>query len=158
MIQPNIDAYAQIARHHSDLTQPDAIRSYFEQLFYNMGNERLDVKRIVQMFNSGTRASMSFPFADAAVAFKLVDDSAQQIVYVLHEAPELEERLRAGERSRELFRSLGMYGVSLFEQDIRALDGFGAIERLDESVRLLSRHYYDNQSGVIISPKATGLD
>ena len=99
---------------------------------------------------------MSLPFADAAEAFKLIDDSAQQTVYVLHEAPDLEARLRAGERNRRLFRELGMYGVNLFEQDIRKLDELGAIEllKLDESaVLLLFERYYNEQVGITLSPE-----
>ena len=156
MIQPNIDAYGQIARRFDDLAGLDAIHAYFKQLFYNIGNERLDYKHIVQMFNDGAKASMSLPFADAAEAFKLIDDSAQQTVYVLHEATDLEARLRAGERNRRLFRELGMYGVNLFEQDIRKLDELGAIEllKLDESaVLLLFERYYNEQVGITLSPE-----
>jgi CRISPR-associated endonuclease/helicase Cas3 len=152
MIHPNIDAYRQVARQYDDLAGLDAIRAYFEQLLYNLGDERLDAKRIVPMFNENARAA-SFPFADVAQAFKLIDDSAQQTVYVLHEARELEDRLRAGERSRELFRALGAYGVSLYDQDVQALAALGAIERLDESVLLLFEKYYGEKMGVDLSPE-----
>ncbi len=153
MIQPNIDAYGQVARNHKDLADLDAIRAYFEQLFYNIGEEQLDSRKIVPMFDDGARAKMSFPFADVAEKFKLIDDAAQRTVYVLHEASTLEKRLRDHERSRELFRELGAYAVSLFEQDIRVLCEFGAIEQLDEFVWLLSGVYYNEQIGVTLSPE-----
>ena len=66
---------------------------------------------------------------------------------------ELEARLQNGERSRELFRALGVYGVTLFSGDIKALDALGAIERLDESVWLLQDLYYDETMGVTLSPE-----
>ena len=154
-IRPNIDACGQVARNFEDLAGLPAIRAYFEQLFYNIGEERRDVKKIVPMFNDGVKA-FSFPFADASAAFRLIDDSAQQTVYVLGERPDLAARARSGERSRELFREMVAYAVTLFEQDIRALDEFGAIERPDPSdvsVLLLFEQYYDERMGVTLSPK-----
>ena len=152
MIQSNIDAYSQIARQYSDIAGLDAIHAYFRQLFYNLGKGHLDAKKIISMFNDGAKA-VSFRFADAASAFKLIDDSAQRTVYILHEKPDLEKRVRSYERNRALFRELGAYAVSLFEQDIWALDELGAVERLDESILLLSECYYDKQIGVTLSPE-----
>jgi CRISPR-associated endonuclease/helicase Cas3 len=153
MMEANISAYGQIARRYDDLAGLDAIKAYFEQLLYNIGEEQLDQKKILPMFINGAKSGMSFPFADAAKAFRLIDDSAQQTVYVLHEAPELQKRLCSGERTRELFRKLGSYAVSLFERDIRVLDEPDAIERLDESVYLLKEAYYNGQMGVTLSPE-----
>jgi len=152
MIQPNIDVFGQIARKYDDIAGGEAISAYFKQLFINIGPERLDMKNILPMFNDGAKA-VSFRFADAAMAFKLIDDTEQHMVYILHEAQELETRLRSGERSRGLFRVLGMYGVNLFEQDIRALEKVGAIERMDESVLLLRMEYYEKQIGVTLLPE-----
>ena len=148
MIQPNIEAYNQIAREHDDLADMQAIQAYFEQLFYNKGDDALDSKKILPIFNNGARMDMSLPFADAAKEFKLIDDTSQQTLYVLHESPELEMRLRGGERNRVIFRKLGQYAVSLFQQDIQGLDELGAIERLDESAWLIPRHHYDEQLGI----------
>jgi CRISPR-associated helicase Cas3/CRISPR-associated endonuclease Cas3-HD len=152
-IRQNIEVYRQIARWFPDVAGLDAIRSYFEQLFYNKGTERLDEKKIVERFNDGAKTKMSFPFADISRDFRLIDDAAQQTVYVLHLAPELEERLRKGERNRELFRALEPYAVSLYENDVRALQKLGAVEYLDESVLLLYHKYYDEQTGVSLSPE-----
>jgi len=154
MIQPNIGAFEQISKKYDDLSELDAIDEYYRQLYYNIGEHSLDSKRILPMFNDGAKAA-SFRFADAAAAFKLIDDQAQQTVYVLHEVPEIEERVLAGERSRELFRLLGGYGVSLFEQEIRDLKALGAIwlpDRSDHSVLLLYKKYYDGPIGVTLSP------
>jgi len=154
MIRPNIDAFGQIARKYDDLSELDAIEEYFLQLYYNIGKDRLDSKCILPLFNDGAKAA-SFRFADAAAAFKLIDDQAQQTVYVLPEAPDIEERVVAGERSRELFRALGGYGVSLFEQEISALEALGAVwrpDRSDKSILLLYKKYYDEQIGVTLSP------
>ena len=152
-IQPNIDAYRQTAHRHKDLSDLSAIRGYFEQLFYNKGDKLLDEKSILKSLEDGAKAAMSFPFKDLAAQFKMIDDSAQQTVYVLHEATELEFRLRQEERTRELFRAIGTYAVNLYEHDVRKLLELGAIERLDESVWLLSKSYYDEHMGAQLSPE-----
>jgi len=153
MIQPNIGACGQVIRKYDDLASLDAIKAYFNQLHYNIGDEQLDLKHIVQMFIDGVKAGLSFPFEEVAKTFKLINDATQQTIYILHEAPELEARLRSGERNLELFRALGIYGVSLFEKDMKELVALGAVERLDESVLLLSRHYYSDQIGVSLAPE-----
>ena len=155
MIQSSIDAYRQTAHKYKSLSDLSAIRSYFEQLFYNKGKELLDEKAIIKSFEDGAKAAMSFPFKDVAEEFKFIDDSLQQPIYVLHEAAELENRLRQGERSRELFREIGAYAVNLYKHDIRKLLELGAIERLDndECVWLLTETYYDKHMGVQLSPE-----
>jgi CRISPR-associated endonuclease/helicase Cas3 len=155
LILHNIDAYAQAARQFSDITTPEAVTAYFNCLFYNMGEPALDTKKIVERFNDGAK-SFSFPFADAAEAFKLIDDTVQRTVYVLYDAPELSDRIRSGERSRELFRLLGPYAVSLYEHEINNLKELGAIEhpdRNDPYLMLLADHYYDEHIGISLSPE-----
>jgi CRISPR-associated endonuclease/helicase Cas3 len=152
VIRQNIDAYRQIERRVDDLAGLDAVRAYFEQLYYDRGPERLDEKGILALSNKGA-GEASFPFADLDRDFKLIENSAQRTVYVLHRAPELDKRLRDGERSRELFRALQPYAVSLYQNDFAALDALGAVEVLDESVMLLYALYYDGQTGVILSPE-----
>ncbi|MDR3122129.1 MAG: CRISPR-associated helicase Cas3' [Clostridiales bacterium] len=152
-IQANIDAYRQIARNFEDVAGLDAIRSYFEQLFYNKGDGALDQKQILKMFEDG-RASRNFPFKTAAELFRLIDDRRMRTVFVLGEAPELENRLRAGERTREIFRALGQYAISLYrDPEIDALCRLGAVEFLDDEALLLTGAYYDEHFGVSLSPQ-----
>ncbi|MCL2035187.1 MAG: DEAD/DEAH box helicase [Oscillospiraceae bacterium] len=84
--------------------------------------------------------------------FRLIEEDTN-VVYFLKEAPDLEKRLRSGERSRELFRKLGAYSISLYLSDFRALYDIGAVERLDEGIFLLLDCYYDENCGVMLSPK-----
>ncbi|MDR2904000.1 MAG: CRISPR-associated helicase/endonuclease Cas3, partial [Clostridiales bacterium] len=152
MIEPNIGAFRQIAGKYSDLAGLDAISAYFEQLFYNLGDDKLDAKNILRLFNAGAGA-FSFPFEDAAKAFRLIDDSAQQTIYCLNECPELDERIRNGERSRELFRAIGPYGINLYDFDVKKLRDLGAVESLDKSVQLLPALYYSEETGVSLTPE-----
>jgi CRISPR-associated endonuclease/helicase Cas3 len=154
MLKPNIDAYGQISRRYNDIADLDAIRGFFEQLFYNIGDRDLDAKEILQMLNDGAIAR-SFPFSEVAKAFKLIDDEAQQTIYILSNVPDLEARLYSGERSREIFRELRPYAVSLFESDVKELDALGAImypDKSDPNVQILFEQYYNEHVGVILSP------
>ncbi|MDR1204360.1 MAG: CRISPR-associated helicase Cas3' [Peptococcaceae bacterium] len=150
-IKPNIAAASQAVRGRDDIASPDAIKAYFEQLFYNKGNESLDSKDVVSRFDAGLR-SFSFPFRTVSKEFRIIEENTQ-IVFVPREAPELANRLRGGERTRELFRELARYSVSLTEEDVSKLNEIGAVEQLDSDVRLLADDYYDERFGVNISPR-----
>ncbi|GHU44296.1 CRISPR-associated helicase/endonuclease Cas3 [Clostridia bacterium] len=158
-IQPNIDAMRQVERKYTDVAEPEAIKAYFERLYYNKGEEALDAKDIVKAFDDGLKNKLSFPFKEVAKQFRLIDDKMTKMVYILKEVPNLEEQVRevvrcGDKRERSLFRTLGAYGVSLYKDtDYKALEELGAIEVLDEQIALLSREYYDECYGVTLSPE-----
>ena len=152
VIEQNIAAARTALRKHDDPASLQAITSYFEQLYYVKGQEALDSKNIVRKMNGSLR-SFSFPFREISEKFKLIEEDTR-VVYYLKEASDFEERLRSGERSRDLFRKLGAHSVSLYPSDFQALYEIGAVERLDEGVFLLLDYYYDKDFGVILSPKS----
>ena len=155
MLKPNIDVFRHISRRYDDISDLGAIRGYFEQLFYNIGDKSLDAKEILPLLNDGAKIR-SFPFSDVANAFKLIDDEAQQTIYILNEAPDLETRLYSGERNRELYREIRPYAVSLFKSDVEELDALGAIMRPDISdpnIQILFEEYYNEHIGVVLSPE-----
>jgi len=149
--QANIDAYKQIARRYQDLSAPETIYAYFEQLFYNKGDAALDQKNVLPRFNQGLSA-FSFPFRAVAEEFRLIEQTTQDI-YMLSSRFDLEQRLRNGERSRELFRAIGPYTISLYKSDVNALRELGQLELLDEDVRLMPGIFYDEDFGVSLLPK-----
>ena len=149
--QANVDAYKQIARRYQDLGAPETIHAYFEQLFYNKGDAALDQKSVLPRFNQGLGA-FSFPFRSVAEEFRFIEQNTQEI-YMLSARPDLEQRLRYGERNRELFRALGFYSISLYKNEVNALYDFGQLEQLDEAVRLMQGIFYDENFGVSLLPK-----
>jgi len=157
-IKPNIAAAGQITQSYSDLAAPETLTRYFEQLFYNKGEDALDAKNIMPMLNDGYK-SYSYPFRDVAEKFRIIDDTTKA-VYALFKVPELENRLANGERSRELFRELADYAVSLYENsDIRRLQELGAVMRIkdrtgkQDDILVISPEYYDEHFGVHLSPE-----
>ena len=152
-MQAPIGAFEQIADLFAeDLSSLDAVRSYFEQLFYNKGEDALDAKGILNSIQHGN-SSFSIPFRDIADKLRMIEDDTTTVL-VLSGAPELETRLRRnGERSRALFRETAQYGVSLRKYEIKTLETIGAIEKLDDAVFLLNPIYYNENYGVELSPE-----
>ncbi|MDR2530978.1 MAG: CRISPR-associated helicase Cas3' [Oscillospiraceae bacterium] len=174
-IVPNIRAAEQTAGKFDDLASPEAIYCYFEQLYANKGNDRLDDQKIMKKLEG---VGVMFPFRH--LTLQLIEDVTVPI-YVLYNEPgageaaaedtgeppaeleasamtetqKLEKRLREGERSRDLFRRLGRYAVSLYSAERTNLCIVGAAEKLDEDVYLLTQNYY-KEYGVELTP--TGGD
>jgi CRISPR-associated endonuclease/helicase Cas3 len=150
-----IGAFESVAPKFEDISSLEAVRAYFEQLFYNKGDGALDSKGIIGALNNGMK-SFSIPFRWIADKFKLIEDDTQS-VFCLREAPELEARLRAGERTRELFRQVGKYTVSLYRhREVPNMLNIGAIERIskyDDEVLLINEKYYDENYGVELFPQ-----
>ena len=153
--QVNVATFKQIARFYYDnLDATDAIHAYFEQLFCNKGEAALDEKSIILKLNQGLKA-FDFPFRTIADKFKLIEQNIISI-YILKDNPGLEKRLRSGERNRALFREMGQYTVSLYDNDVSALRELGQIEYLDEETLLLPEIFYDEGFGINLLPKGGG--
>ena len=61
----------------------------------------------------------------------------------------LTDRLRAGERSQALFRQLGQYGVSLYDQHYQALRSAGDLEELEDGTAVLANlSLYSRETGL----------
>jgi len=152
-IEQNVAAYEYAVRNHEDIASLESIKAYFEQLRYFIGAEGLDKGSIVQDFNGGIKAGMSFPFKTVAQAFRLIDQNTKNIIVpVEEEAIALIDRIRQGERSREVFRAIQKYSVSLYDTDLKNLLGVGAVESIDEEIHILSAQYYSEQYGVELAP------
>ncbi|MDR2357722.1 MAG: CRISPR-associated helicase Cas3', partial [Oscillospiraceae bacterium] len=149
-----IDTFESIAPRFDDVSSPDAIKAYFDQLFYRGGDEHLDEKKIMEMLKDGTK-SFSIPFRKIAGEFKIIENDTRSVFVLLdRESEELEKRLRGGERTRQIFRELGKYSVSLHRNEISNMLNIGAIEQLDEEVLLLAGKYYNKDYGAELIPES----
>jgi CRISPR-associated endonuclease/helicase Cas3 len=152
-ISLNTAAFEYAASRYEDIASLEAIEAYFEKLRYYIGREGLDKKATIGQFDNGYK-TFSWPFKTAASEFKLIEDDSRSIIIpVAEEAKSLISRLRSGERSRALFRKLQQYSVSLYSNDMRRLEDYRAVEKLDESISVLSEPYYSERYGVTLSPR-----
>ena len=108
------------------------------------GKAAQDTQHILSLMGSEL-----FPFRTISERFHLIDSPTFTVYVPRDEGAELVEHLRAGERSRALFRQLGQYGVSVYPQHLEALDRAGALVRLEDgSVILTDLTLYSNSTGL----------
>lgn len=167
MIKQNIYAMGRAKGEFGDnLNNPEAVKAYFTVL-HDLKNT--DVGEIMKWTEKGHDGSQ-FPFADIAENFRFIDNNTRT-VYIpldysygtfsddkpLPTGSELCGRLRNGERSRALFRALGLYSVEVYENQFRALEAAGALEPVeDEDFRILRNidgKYYNSKTGMTIETK-----
>ena len=129
---------------YEDITSPEAVHTYFSNLLDLKGTEAQDAQHILPLMQSEL-----FPFRTVSERFHLIDSPTVTIYIPKEEGAELIERLRSGERSRDLYRRLGQYGVSVYEQHFNALDQAGDLERLEDgSVILSNLDLYSEDTGL----------
>ncbi len=139
-----IGAGRRVIARHADIAAPEAIHDYFHELLDLTGTDAQDRHGILRMMERDF-----FPFRTVAEKFHLIDSDTQTVYIPLEAGAALVERLRAGERSRALFRQLGQYGVSVYAQHFDALRRAGDIEILgDGSAVLVNTALYSESTGL----------
>ena len=139
-----IGAARSVLMHQEDIASEEAIHEYFAELLDLKGEDAQDKKQILKRMESG-----SFPFKSIAEDFKLIENDVKTIYIPREENKSLISRLRSGERSRELFRELAQYGVSVYSQHYDALRDAGDIEILDDAVVILvNENLYSEETGL----------
>ncbi|MGN1003094.1 MAG: CRISPR-associated helicase Cas3' [Oscillospiraceae bacterium] len=129
---------------HADLASQAAVTCYFQELLDLKGRAALDQKGILTTLQKG-----NLPFRTVAERFHLIENATRTIYVPRGEGAALTERLRQGERSRELFRKLGQYGVSVYGQHFDALYAAGDLELLDKEIAVLTNPaLYSERTGL----------
>ncbi len=134
---------------YEDLASPEAIQAYFNEL-YSVEGESLDTRRIVKRLEEGVKTGLSFPFAQVAEEFKLIDNDTYAIIIPkCEEAKALVQRLRNGERTRDLLRNIQQYTVNVYQKNYKALFSSGSIEPIDSKLSVLvDLDKYDDMTGL----------
>lgn len=148
MLRRPMETARDVVRGCTALDAPETIERYFTQL-YQLSGPLLDQKQVVSRFE---KAQGSYPFATVARDFRLIETNTRAVIIPKGaQYRKLEERLRSGERSRGLFRKLGVFTVNVYERQFEALAGRGALEFLDEEVAILrDLTLYDGKTGLKI--------
>jgi len=138
-----------VARQFADVSTPEAIKEYFLQI-YKMKGEGLDIKQIVKRLEDGAVFGFSFPFSQIASEFRLIDSITRSVVIPFDDTATLQlQRLKGGERSKQLLRSIQTYTVNIYQRDYDALYGAGLIEPLDNEIAVLKdMKRYSNKTGL----------
>jgi CRISPR-associated endonuclease/helicase Cas3 len=115
-----------------DWSSQAAVTCYFQELRDLKGQDAQDQKGILT-----TLKQERLPFRTVAQRFHLIESATRTVYIPDGEGAELVDRLRQGERSRELFRKLGQYGVSVYDQHFDTLYRAGDLELLDGEIAVL---------------------
>ncbi len=135
MLRVNIGAAREVLRDGADPAAPDTVARYF-RVYRSMAGSSLDKTGIVSAFENGI-AGCGTPFRTAAEKFRLIDDLTKTVYVPLGEGYDLVRRLENGERSRDLFRKLGSYAVSVYGNHYDALMTAGFLSVVDEDSAIL---------------------
>lgn len=129
---------------YEDIASRQTVHAYFSTLLDLKGRDAQDVHGILDLMKSEF-----FPFRTVAERFHLIENPTVTVYIPIGDGAELAERLRVGEESRNLYRKLGQYGVSVYEQHFKELDRAGDLERLkDGSVLLTDLSLYSETTGL----------
>lgn len=127
-----IGAGKTVMSRYADLTSREAVHHYFSELLDLKGKEAQDKKGILPL-----QQSAFFPFRTVAERFHLIDTPTRTVYVPWGEGAGLIEQLCAGGGGRDLFRQLGQYGVSVYEQHFAALEAAGDLEVLEDGAAIL---------------------
>lgn len=157
ILRQNIGAARKIIDEYgTEMTCPEAIKKYFDFLFYVLKDERgLDSKDIL-----GQIRNDFFPFASVAGDFHLIE-SPTRTVYILgrdDESRMLKHELAQEHFNRLLWRKLGQYAVSVYRQQYDALLEACALDVISDNAAVLTDNtLYDENTGLSLQPVSGGL-
>ncbi len=147
MLQVNISSTSRILKDGGNPGDLGTVEQYFS--FYRMfAGQKLDKREVVSSFEKGI-AGNYLPFRTVSERFHLIDDASKTIYIPYGKGEELVNCLRYGERSRSLFRRLGLYSVSVYENQFRMLLDHGNLEPVDEDSAILAdNELYSDKTGL----------
>ena len=139
-----IEAGQKVMENYENIASQEAISAYFHELLALKGRAAQDSKSIMELLED-----KRLPFREIAKDFHLIDKATRTIYVPIGEGQILVERLHSGERSRELYRQLGKYGVAVYDQQFNTLMNGAALEPLEDgSAILLDTSLYDSAFGL----------
>lgn len=152
LFETAIGAGRMVLGRFADIASREAVHAYFSALLDLKGEEAQDVQGIMSLMQTEF-----FPFRTVAERFHLIDSPTRTVYVPLGEGKALVERLRNGEGGRALYRQLGQYGVSVYQQHFEALDRAGAVLRLEDgSFALADVKLYSGETGLAMDVVSGG--
>jgi CRISPR-associated endonuclease/helicase Cas3 len=145
-LMPNAQAGAEMLRlHAADPLGPDAIRAYFQQLYWRIGRADLDQGGVLRMCQERA-GDLDFSFQSIADAMRFIDDREMPVIVPFEDggavAP-LIGALQAGpERINGIARRLGRYTVGVPEAERAKMIAAGDAE-------VIRQDLYDHQFVVL---------
>lgn len=160
----------EVLRHHEgDPIGLDALRAYFQQLYWSRDGDGLDKtylgegpqrrQGILKAIAEGADA-LNFPYAQIAREFRFIKDRMQPVIMPYQAKNEAEpvrdlaERLRHIDRPGALARKLALYSVPVPRHEVMRLIADGAAEYIapdkygDQFILLTNEDIYSEEAGL----------
>lgn len=140
------------------LLSPGNYERYFRQRFWQLGQDALDKKGIMQLASG---RGMNFYFRTAAQSFRLIEDDWQETVLALYgDAVHLLARLTSEPRNQKLLlRQLGRFYVGVPRQLFGVLAGRDYVRESGyPGLYVLDQTLYDEKYGFVPPDEAVAID
>ena len=158
-------AFVQAAEASLNMPEPlglDAVRRYFQELYFNKGVERLDALTIGGLpgvLRAVAAGGMDFPFASIADSFKLIDEAMRGVIVDWRGGAEraLQALRHAPVPPRASLRKLQQFTVPVPEAMWQGLCKSGGIQPLrpddygERFMVVMNPRLYDEAAGLLIS-------
>lgn len=157
-VQQFADVFRHIEpRHRDDLLARDAIDAYFQELYWRLGQQKLDKSDLLGMLkDSGVD---NLPLEDLAARFRIIQTTMRPIIVSFdpesrRPIPEVEEALKGLQFAPGMARRLQPYLVQVPENTYKALWQARAIEPVaperygEQFVQLVNPRLYDARFGL----------
>lgn len=125
----NIASTQSVLSRFAEIDTREAIKAYYDDLFLLKGREALDEHHIIDICGK-------FNFQMAAERFQIINEDTIAVYIPTEQNADLLNRLRNGERSRDLMRRLSHDSISIYTRLAKGLEG--VLEWLDgENIAIL---------------------
>ena len=147
-------AMRSVADNHEDLLSPEAVREWFNEVYWRKGAEQLG-QPIVDSFKAGTKGT-DFPYREVAEKFKLIEVRMVPVIVAIEDAARSEvDRLTVPDiKSGTIARALQPYSVQIpskFREKLRR-NGKGCYHtpelRGDQFFVLMDESLYEDETGL----------
>jgi len=132
MFSMQIGAAGYVIEKYEDISSKEAIKEYFDELFYLKGNDSLDQYQIIKQLST-----IQLPFKDVSDEFNLIDSNTRTIYIEVEESSSLIEKVRFNIANKNDYRKLGLFGVNIYEYQYMSLKEHFAVEDLDDGKCIL---------------------
>lgn len=159
---PELKQFAQVFRsvlrnHQGDLLAPEAVRAYFQELYWQQGNNALDVHDLLGLLRQSNADNL--PFETLAAKYRMIETTMRPVIVPFDpqtgkEIPDVEKALSDLEYAAGAARRLQPYLVQVPQQAFNALRKAGAIQPVaperygEQFMQLMNADLYDAHFGL----------
>lgn len=149
MLRQAADSSRELLDKHPDLLSPAAIEEYFQLHYFKRGQEGWDKHDVIQAIGRSPNA-MQFQFREIADRYRFITEVTETIVVPWGKGKRLIKKLRNEHQppTREDWRRLQRYTVSVRDHELRQLLAAGALSKLHDCWVLAQPHLYDEAMGL----------